>query len=98
MSHKRAADAGPNRSFYKFRRFEEPEDIFLEDLRGAVWSVKKSWKEIAEMAGVVPDTVGRFARGDTKRPTFHTIFRLCHALNMRLMRAEKVHFLRGRKK
>lgn len=96
MSHKRAAYV--NKGTYNFRRFDEPEDIFLEDLRGECWNARVTWKALAERIGVTRETVRRFAVGDTRRPTFHTIFKLAAGLGMSLVKTSNVVPMKRRKK
>lgn len=56
----------------------------LADLRGLLWAEAKTWKEFAEIAGLKPQTVQRFANGETRRPTFPTMRRLRLALGYEL--------------
>ena len=90
--------ARQDNGFYRFRKFEEPEDIFLEDLRGACWGRKILWKHLAETANLATNTVRRFANGETRRPTFHTIYRLSRALGFVLTRQDNVVPIKRRKK
>jgi transcriptional regulator with XRE-family HTH domain len=70
------------------KRGAETDDIWLEDLRGIVWSSSNelhiTWKEIALRANIHKNTVANFAYGDTKRPVFRTIFRIAEALDIHI--------------
>lgn len=41
-----------------------------------------SQKELALRARVAPNTLGNIERGDTTDPSYHTVLRLCLALDM----------------
>jgi DNA-binding phage protein len=66
------------------RRGAETNDIWLEDLRGAVRNSIKdqglTWKDIAELANLNQHTISKFAYGETKRPMFRTVFRIAESL------------------
>ncbi len=65
----------------------EKEDLFIEDLRGFLWSnqgVTRTWQDVADESGLCYATVMNFARGDTKRPQARTIIKLMQALGYRL--------------
>lgn len=65
--------------------YKEDEDAkFLEDLRGFIWKEAGTWDGFAAKAGVANRTVARFASGETKRPTVHTIRCMLRALGYRL--------------
>lgn len=72
------------------RRGAETNDVFLEDLRGEVRNSTRgqnaslTWKQLAADASVSVNTVSRFAYGETKRPTFRTVFRIAEVLGMHL--------------
>ena len=72
------------------RRGAESDEIWLEDLRGAVWNSNRDkgvlWKDIAQYRKpfLATSTVAKFAYGDTKRPVFRTIFRICEALDIQI--------------
>lgn len=61
---------------------------FIEDLRGIVWdSVKEtglSWDDLAIEAKLSPQTVSRFAYGETKVPTSRTVFQIASVVNLRM--------------
>jgi len=61
---------------------------FIEDLRGIVWNSAKetglSWDELAREANLSPQTVSRFAYGETKVPTSRTLFQLVTVVNLRM--------------
>lgn len=63
-------------------------EIFLEDLRGMVWNSSRAhdltWTQLAIRANVTLPTVSKFAYGETKRPTFPTVFGIARAIGARL--------------
>lgn len=74
---------------YRPKQHDAVEDKFVEDLRGLMWKrgafgKATTWKQMAEKTTLAPATVQRFARGDTRRPTFRTIFLLLEASGYRL--------------
>ncbi len=66
----------------------EEEQEFLSDLRGLVWyhagRVNGSWKGLAEKSNLNYKTLQSFASGETRRPQFFTIRRICQAVNCTL--------------
>jgi transcriptional regulator with XRE-family HTH domain len=66
------------------RRGAETNDIFVEDLRGHVRNAHVTWANLAADANVCVSTVSKFAYGETKRPTFRTVFRIADALGITL--------------
>ncbi len=69
-------------------RGKETEDIFIEDLRGAVWNSMNdsglTWQEISIRAGCKNATVSKFAYGETRRPVFRTVYKIAEALGIKL--------------
>ncbi len=83
MKHKKAF-------IYRPQQHEGREDQFIEDLRGLMWkrgafgAKNHTWGKLGELSNLAPTTVQRFAQGDTKRPTAHTLLRLLHATGYEL--------------
>ena len=68
------------------------EDVWLEDLRGRVWAYqgRSTWKDMAASANIARTTLINFASGDTKRPTFHTIYKLVDITGSRIMITDRL--------
>jgi DNA-binding phage protein len=66
----------------------DEEQEFLSDLRGLVWNqagrINGSWKGLGEKANLNYKTLQKFASGETRRPQFFTIRRICQAVNCTL--------------
>ena len=66
----------------------DEEQQFLSDLRGIVWSqagkVNGSWKGLAAKSNLSYRTLQNFASGETRRPQFFTIRRICQAVGCTL--------------
>jgi DNA-binding phage protein len=83
LVQKRSANSAVNPS-----DVNDEEHQFLSDLRGIVWEhagrINGSWKGLAEKSNLNYKTLQKFASGETRRPQFFTIRRICQSVNCTL--------------
>lgn len=59
-------------------------EIILDKLCDAISKDHRSENEIAQDAGVSPNTINKWTRGLTTRPRIDTVFKVCRVVGMAL--------------